>query len=502
MWQSGPVVESRPSPDSRITPRARPRLWPAATTCAGLAAVASLAGCDSIGTPTGEGRCNEHMQEADLSTHTGEEPAASVLLVTFEATRADHVGAYGYFRNTTPGFDRFAAQGALFHNYYVMVPRTTPSTTAIMTSLHPTTTGVRTNRDRLEERYLTLAEILKRYGYETASTMAHQSRGMAQGFDRLIEPQGANATRMHVVRWLRAHRGRPFFLWIHHRDEAHGPYRPPPPYDTMFGSSRERSAAYELQDKVREREISLREFYLESDLSQEVREQMIALYDAEIRYADDETARILDELDRLQLSDDTIVVWSADHGEGLCDHGLCWEHGELAYDDTLHVPLAIRYPPLIEPGTVVQHPSQALDLAPTILDMLGLPVHEEMEGCSLLPVMRGDRAEDPERLLYLESGGNLWSGDRFRHLPGNAGKPRVVRNQRWKLILTPGSDQLELYDIEADPRETTNVVDAQPEIAERLHASLRDWMSRPERKVATPNDPEREERLRALGYVQ
>jgi arylsulfatase A-like enzyme len=442
------------------------------------------------------------MEVADLSSYAAGEPAANVLIVTFEATRADHVGAYGYSRDTTPGFDRFAAQGALFRHYYVMVPRTTPSTAAIMSSLHPITSGVRTNRDMLEERYLTLAEILKRYGYQTASTMTGQSRGMAQGFDRLIEPQGANATRLHAVRWLRAHRDQPFFLWIHHRDEAHGPYRPPPPYDTMFEPSLDRAAAHELQGRVARRETSLREFYLEMDYPDSIRKQMIALYDGEIRYADDETARIMEELDRLDLTDRTIVVWSADHGEALCDHGLCWEHGELAYDDTLHVPLAIRHPPLIEPGTVVRHPSQALDLAPTILDMLGLPVHEEMEGCSLLPVLRGDRDEDPERLLYLEAGGNLWSGDRFRSLPGNAGKPRVVRNQRWKLILTPGRDPLELYDVETDPRETTNLIDAQPEIAERLGEALRAWMSRPQRELDSPISPEHEERLRQLGYIQ
>ena len=392
---------------------------------------------------------------------------ANVLLVTLDTTRADHLPAYGYTGVKTPGLDRVARASLIFEDAIAQAPLTLPSHTTILTGQLPIWHGVRDNEGFfVDPKHATsLAAILKGQGYATAafvSAFVLDGRwGLNQGFDTYFDrfdqfkevnrddvQRKAEETASEADRWLQANGDKPFFCWVHFYD-PHEPYEPPEPFSSTYAANR---------------------------------------YDGEIAYMDQSIAKLMTTLDGLGLADRTLVIVTGDHGEGLGEHDEA-THAMFLYGTTLHVPLFIRIPGGRErriPG-VVRH----IDLAPTILDLLGLPPGSDMQGTSLIPLVNGE--EETGRAAYSES---MYAKVHYGWSP-----QRSITTKKYEFIDTP---KAELYDREEDPRQLRNLIEAKAAVAlglkERLLATV-DQFTRKDLAGPVKMDADTEGRLRSLGYL-
>lgn len=408
-------------------------------------------------------------------------PAMNVLVLTLDTTRADRLGCYGFEGAVTPNLDRFAAERAVrFENAISPVPITLPSHASIMTGTYPVWHGVHDNDGFfLDDGVTTLAEILAQEGFATGAVIASfpldSQFNLDQGFQTYndnyrqdwtpseieartplsfgFEERRANRVNTAAFRWLDEHADDRFFLWMHYFD-PHQNYDPPPPYDTMLPFR----------------------------------------YDGEIAFVDESFGRLMDYLGEHDLVDRTIIVVVGDHGESLGDHGEP-THASYIYDPTMRVPLLVWVPQEgYARGAVAPAQVRLIDIAPTILDLLGLAVHPEMQGESLLPTLQDPSSGKPLPAL-LEC---LFPRYHFNWAP-----LRGLRTQQWKYILAP---KPELYDLEADPTETFNVISSRPEVAARLDAELKEMFAthsaaQPGRSTGTTVDADDRAKLEALGYL-
>ena len=405
----------------------------------------------------------------------------NVLLITMDTTRADALGCYGHPTSHTPRIDALAGRGVRFTQCMAAAPITLPSHTSIMTSTYPFVHQARVNGAFVaDEGNVTLAEVLTERGYRTGAEVGAYVLdavwGLDQGFatyrsddrehersDRLDLPSGEQSVPAENVcnralGWLRANANDgPYFLWVHFFD-PHQPWAPPERFAAPYANER------------------------------------FGNYLGEIAYVDEQIGRLVDECHKLGIDRRTLTVVTADHGEGLLQHGEL-THTYFVYDSTMHVPLIFNCPGVIPEGVVVNGQTSTVDIAPTILSILSQNAVEAFQGASLVPLM--DR---PEGDLDLAAYGESINA----HTSFGYARLRTVRAGGWKYIHAP---QPELYDITLDPGETTNLADAEPQ---RL-ASLRDVLEGlvAEAVAAGGEDPQRTgtlhaeaaERLAALGYV-
>jgi arylsulfatase A-like enzyme/tetratricopeptide (TPR) repeat protein len=389
----------------------------------------------------------------------------SVLLITVDTLRADRLGAYGHAAAVTPTLDALAARGARFVTAVAHVPLTGPSHASILTGLTPIGHGVRDNGGYVLPREVkTAAEAFGAAGYRTAAFVSGFPLDRRFGFDRGFEtyddhlPRGhdprrtpyverlAEATTDVALRWLGAAKdARPFFLWVHYYD-PHAPYEPP-------GTLAERFRA--------------------------------SPYDGEIASVDAQLARLLHGVGEETLGR-TLVLATADHGEALGEHGE-GTHGLFVYDATLKVPW-IMAGPGVPAGAVPQTVARGVDVLPTLLDLAGLAVPRDLEGRSLRPAVEGKAMVDAP--AYAES---VYAEREFGWAPLFA-----LRTASFKLIEAP---RPELYDLGADPRESTNLMDREPVRAEELRTRLKGALARPARSAGAQVDAVTAERLAALGYL-
>jgi arylsulfatase A-like enzyme len=316
-----------------------------------------------------------------------------------------------------------------------------------------------------------------------------------------------------AVGWLRRHRNEAFFLWVHLID-PHFPYDPPPPYDRSFGDPDEDYTG--LLAALRRGELDIDAITGGVSLPSDVRETGTALYDGEILYTDRQLGRLLDALEDLGIRDRTLVVVTSDHGEGLGEHGVIFEHGLNTHEELMHVPLLFVWPGRVTAGRRVSTQVSTLDIAPTILDLLNVPPSSTMRGTSLAPVLGGSSDSWDARPAYgenqpLQPGHPTYSAvARYPGIfrPGNEGKWRMVRLSPWKLIHVPGRPQGEnlLFNLELDPQEERDMAAARPEVLSTLLAHLEGFLAEDsdhvEREPDTPLREEDLEQLRALGYVE
>jgi arylsulfatase A-like enzyme/Tfp pilus assembly protein PilF len=388
----------------------------------------------------------------------------NVLLITIDTLRADHLPIYGYNRVQTPNISHLAESSFVFQDAIAQVPLTLPSHTSILTGLLPVKHGVRDNGTYvLDQKIKTLAEILKSHGFTTAafvsSAVLDSRQHLDQGFDFYfdnLDSTGAEETPGYGVErhaadtekeaeeWVIANKGKKFFLWVHFYD-PHDPYKPPEPFKTEYASHP---------------------------------------YDGEIAYTDQAMGKLFTHLD-LQK---TIVIITGDHGESLGEHGEP-NHGIFLYDCTLKVPLLIHVPD----GTAKRIPDlvRHVDIAPTILDWLGIPADPGMQGKSLIPLIEGK--EKQKRLAYSES--------KFGELHYGWSPLESMTSRDFKYINAP---RAELYARKKDPGELNNLIKEKDSIAKQLNAQLQDILksdSTQNLQSTAKVDPEMEEKLRALGYV-
>ena len=390
----------------------------------------------------------------------------NVVLVTIDTLRADRAGYCGGAVET-PHLDRLAGGGARFMNAVCQVPLTLPSHASILTGTNPPFHRIKNNGTySLREQDTTLAEILRARNYQTAAFVGafplDSQFGLDQGFGLYddqyknsgplagYEPQRtAEQVTAPATAWLEQNAGKKFFVWVHYYD-PHLPYSPPAPFDKAYASP----------------------------------------YDGEIAYTDFYVGKLVELLSKKGLGDRTLIVVAGDHGEGLGEHGED-THGIFLYDSTLKIPLIFYCPGVIPGGIEVKSQAGTVDIVPTILDLLGIPVPSECQGASLIPCLEGgtiDRDSYAETYLPLLACG--WS------------EMKSIRTDRWKFIRAP---KPELYDLANDPLEKANVIDREAETAGRLLRKL-DAL---EKGLSSPGAEEPRfalsrrdaEKLSSLGYV-
>lgn len=393
----------------------------------------------------------------------------NVLLVSIDTCRADHLSCYGAKRPITPRIDALAREGILFEEALSPIPLTTPAHSSLLTGTYPPTHGVRLNNGHaLAASSITLAERLHDAGYKTGAFVGgfplDPGFGLSQGFDTYdahftkasetsssVAERTADEVAAPAIAWLDRNAAGPFFLFVHFFD-AHLPYEPPPPFASTYADDP---------------------------------------YAGELAYVDAALGKILDRLHALSLDGDTLVVVTADHGEGLNEHGEK-SHGYFIYQSTQHVPLVMRIPGGPK-GRRVAERAGLVDVMPTILDLAGVKPSRPLQGASLRAAIAGERAADRPRGIYCES----LVATQF----GCASLSGLVEGG-WKYILAP---RPELYDLANDPGEGHNVVDAQPAIALRMRERLQTMRQELEAGAseggeAAP-DPDAVARLQSLGYV-
>lgn len=400
-------------------------------------------------------------------------PRWNVLLITFDTTRFDRISSYGYERSRTPTVDALARRGIRYSRCYSVAPITLPSHASIMTGLYPFYHRLRDNgTGPLDDRAVTLAEVLKKEGYQTGAAIGafvlDERFGLSQGFDHydgeipLPKPgevthhfpeRDARAVTDAALSWL--HRTEPpYFLWVHYFD-PHQPYAAPgmPP-----GTSRDDA------------------------------------YDLEIRYADTQLGRLLDTVRAIEATtgQETLIVFAADHGEALGDHGED-THAFFVYNETVQVPLVVVIPQSDLGGTTVDAPVSLVDIAPSILGWLEIALPYEMHGRTL--PLNNQAGPNERRPLYFET-----------HVPFNTYRWSPLEGILVGDLKYIHAPKPEFYDLTNDPRELRNTFDAQESRAQDFLDALRTLQSSP---LDAPSfDPvgrfaeaETLTALRALGYV-
>lgn len=410
-------------------------------------------------------------------------PPKLVVLWIVDTLRADHLGVYGYERDTSPRLDAFAEDAVTFDRATAQSAWTRPSVTSILTGQVLKRHGVYDKDDALAREAVTLAETLFEAGYDTAAFITNGNLrhvGLEQGFRtfRHLKEGGAPPLPFHRpasevaqagLQWLEEQARLPAFLYLHVTD-PHMPYEP--------------TAAFAGLWPVADSSLSTIEGYRATINSPEPATQdLIDLYDAEIRQADAAFGALLDELERHGLDGDALIVFTADHGEEFLDHDG-WQHGKSLYPEQIAVPLVVRWPPAASPfppGSRVDSVAAHIDLAPTILRTVGVVPPTTMQG--------RDLAGTDSRPTLAE----------LRH------SRRASVDERYKLVTNPEGDLLGLYDSVEDPQERVDLTFSAPAVLEyhrRLHALFLERSAGGPDAAPAEQDEETLEQLRALGYIE
>lgn len=395
----------------------------------------------------------------------------NVLVIVIDTLRADHLGCYGYGAIETPNIDALAQEGVRFNQVASAIPLTLPSHCSIFTGTYPLFHLVRDNGGYyLDEDYITLPEMLKVRNYKTAAFISayvlDSKWGLDQGFDYYfdefdltkykkvslssVQRPGGEVQR-EAIEWLEKNKENKFFAWIHYYD-PHSPYTPPPPFDKKYEGRP---------------------------------------YDGEIAYIDFLIGRLMDYLQQEKLLEKTLLVFTSDHGEGLGEHKEIL-HGNFIYDTTVRVPLIIRFPDKEIQDKVISTQVRLIDIVPTILDYLGIEFSEEIQGVSLLPLIKGNSEDLP-----------AYSETYYPRIHFGWSELISIRKNGYKYIDAP---KPELYDLRADPSELNNLYLQKKDIAEQLKSELNQIIERDSTKAGKKAakrelDQETRQKLRALGYL-
>ena len=404
----------------------------------------------------------------------------NIILITLDTTRADRMGFLGSKRGVTPNLDALARQSFVFARAYAQVPLTTPSHAAILTGTYPQFNHVNYMGDPLAKDLPYLPDILHKHGYKTAAfvgALVLEPNRLALDFERGFDVydagfhrRGPKEDRYHslerrgeeVVRralaWLGKQQSGPFFLWVHLYD-PHDPYSPPEPYKTRWRNEP---------------------------------------YDGEIAYTDATVAKLLSGLRKRGFLDSSLIAVTADHGEAFGEHGEK-HHGIFLYDETIHVPLLLKLPGQ-HVGSKVSVPVGLVDVAPTILQAAKMPIPADMQGESLLTLVKKshgvasaqtDSANSP-RPVYAESG--------YGQLSFGWSKLQAWRTGKYLYIQAP---ERELYDQVSDPLATRNLAASSKAVADTAAAQVSEFYRKTKAEATEKRqlDLEQSESLHALGYV-
>lgn len=405
----------------------------------------------------------------------------NVLIMTLDTTRADHLRPYGHQLIENPAMMKLSREGVLFERAYSHIPLTLPAHTSIFTGTVPMYHGVIDNGGyRVPGRLVTLAEVLRDEGYQTAAFISaavlKKVFRLNQGFDHwdeedieeqveksaLVADRKADNVTKAAMAWLADHNKKPFFLWVHYYD-PHAKYDPPEPYASLY------------KDK----------------------------YDGEIAFMDSQIGVMMKKMRELDIYENTLIIVMGDHGEGLGEHKEP-THSNFIYETTQHVPLIMRIPGLLEPGKRIKTVVGQMDIMPTILDYLGLvkATPADVSGESLRVYI--EEGDDPEvdRFTFVES------KSAFLHY-GWAPLSGIV-GSKYKLITSPKSNRAEFFDLSKDPNEIKDLAESDDpanakimtQFKSRLTKMESDWSDSRLESIDTENlSPKLKEQLEGLGYI-
>ena len=416
----------------------------------------------------------------------------NVLLIAVDTLRADHLGCYGYSRNTSPNIDEFAAQGAVFDWMIAPAIPTHPSFVTLNTGQYPITHGVVAHGGSrgVPRSAPWLPALMQKNGYTTCAVdnLGEWRYGFAAGYEFYIDPLQKHALSLNcdnreinrrAIPWLKQHAAERFFMFVHYWD-THTPYLPPRAYRSLFYRGDPCDPANHSLDGFEAHPLGRmwRDTWFPK-LGGHITdaEYIKALYDGEVRYCDEGIGKLLKTLESLKIADDTLVILTSDHGELMYRHGIFFDHHGL-YDGNLHVPLIFRHPSLAPAR--IPHLAAHLDIAPTILDLCGIPTTESMEGVSLAPLLHGESSAPVRDFIVSEecTWQMKWS----------------LRTRAHKFILAREDDfyhtpMRELYDLRNDPDELHNIAGDDPATARDLETRLEAWIADKMRQNNLTEDP-------------
>jgi arylsulfatase len=407
----------------------------------------------------------------------------NVVLFVIDTLRADHLGCYGYFRDTSPTIDRLAAEGVLFSNSHATAVATGPGFTSIITGLSPIhhkfylTPFNIPNAINFDDDILTLAEMIWDHGgYTTAAfdnliNFRSHMKQFVRGYEYYVNVTRTSRWIHHhvvggevnkrLIPWIHSHKNEQFFLFVHYWD-PHTPYNQPPGYRKVF--------KYNSISDLQTRKVPSGYDYVQGwgtceEIMKSVSERGIRgwpsteeypidLYDGEIRYTDDLIKEILATLDRDGILEDTAIILTADHGEQLGQHGHYGHPG--LHEPNIFIPIIFWHPRSLPQGTVIEGYVQQSDIVPTVLDIIGTTPTSELDGESLLPVIEG-RQETREEIFVETS------------------QQRAILRGDWKLIRDAWGS-VGLYNLHSDPMEVTNLADKETGKRKELEDALDEWV--------------------------
>ncbi|HEY3439329.1 MAG TPA: sulfatase-like hydrolase/transferase [Paludibaculum sp.] len=394
----------------------------------------------------------------------------NLVVVTIDTLRPDRLHCYGNKDIETPTLDALAQRGVLFENAVAQTPLTPPSHASIFTGTNPNVHQVRnTGGFALRASPIPMAKILKAQGWDTAAfigaSVLKKAFGFSQGFDvyddHMPKPEKsleeseyperrASVVADNAIRWLNGQSGKPYFVWLHLYD-PHEPYLPPSPF---------------------------REKYKHN------------LYDGEVAYTDQQLGRFLDAVAKKSPAGNTIVVVLSDHGESLGEHGE-FNHGIFLYDATLRIPFLIAGAG-VPSGVRVNQQARTIDVLPTLLELMGGKAAAPVQGISLVPAFQGGNL--PLTYSYQET--------LYPKMNMGWSELRGIRTAKWKYVRAP---RPELYDLEQDPQEKVNVIDAHPKEFRELDAQLKAigkvGVGEVEKVASSQVDSQTMAQLKSLGYL-
>lgn len=420
----------------------------------------------------------------------------NVLMIVVDTLRADHLGAYAYPRSTSPSVDALARQGVACDRLFCAAIPTQPSFTTLYTGQHPVTHGVVAHGGEalLARDAPFLPECFLQAGYTTCAVdNLSRARGwLGRGFEFYIDPSlrrplpigvSCEEQNARAIPWLRAHAAEPFFLLVHYWD-PHYPLSPPERFRSLFYDGDPTDPANRSLDEWWRHPLGVlaRDTWLRHDEGPVTdADYVVALYDQEVRYVDEAIGELVAALDEAGLAEDTLVVLTADHGESMTEHGIFIAHHGL-YDCTIRVPFVTRWPGRLPADTRVGRMLGTPDVAPTVLEAVGLPRPAEMDGRSFWGLLHGEAAPPGSpRLISAEcTWQSKWS----------------LRTERYKLILARqpdfyGNPMRELYDLAADPAETRDLCPSEPEVAREMERDLEGWIADELARSGRAEDPVR-----------
>lgn len=461
------------------------------------------------------------LYPGDTNKENRPEQRPNIILFSIDTLRADHLSCYGYNKPTSPFIDQFAKDSVLFSRAISQAPTTATSHMSIFTALTPAVHGIKNIRPDgtyrpLDESIVTLAEVLKDTGYLTigihGGAQVDGSIGFAQGFDEYSDdfliwvtprglpkasPEGFEPIKKDIERWLRSikEKKQPLFLFLHHY-LCHDPYlKGPQSFRIRFLSERAAGLPVTWEN------ISLGEcfkdarssFWKNVDLSNPQHlKHITALYDGGVYYSDCIFNEVMNLLKEKNLYDNSLIIFLSDHGEEFYEHGdkLHWR----LFIETLHVPLIIKFPGNKLEGKIIRETVRSMDLMPTILDFLNIPVRHTIQGESFLPIITNQGGYNPPIVSYSEH------DDSFRFVKDGY----VYSNQ-----LSLGCREW-LFSQKEDPKEQNNLSREKPELIKRMRNEAQNILQTDAAFLKTMEvgkgdlleaNKELRKQLRALGYV-